>query len=123
MIAIGHDIIEIERIRNAIERYGQHFLTKVFSEQEIKYCLDKKAPYQSFAVRFAAKEAVSKAFGCGIGQFLSWKSVSINNDKYGKPIVILDLKGKSALKNINGNDVIISLTHTRQIASAVAIVR
>ena len=123
MIAIGHDIIEIKRIRRAAELFGDSFFAKVFSEEEIQYCLKKGNPYQSLAARFAAKEAVSKALGCGIGKYLSWKSVSIVNDKFSKPIVILDEKGKEMLKNVGGSEIFISLTHTKEIASAVAIVK
>lgn len=122
MISIGHDIIEIKRIQRAIDGYGSSFLRKVFVDVEIEYCLRKINSYQSFAARFAAKEAVSKALGCGIGKHLSWKSVYIENNASGKPAVVLDKKGTKLLSDLGGREVLISLTHTKELASAVAIV-
>jgi holo-[acyl-carrier protein] synthase len=114
---IGIDIIEIDRIKTAIERYGDGFLKKVFTAKELKYCSRRKVwRYPELAVRFAAKEAYSKANGTGINGFgrknigLGWKEIEIVNDARGKPLIAL--KGKLSKK------VQVSLSHSRDYAVA-----
>ncbi|HKB89008.1 MAG TPA: holo-ACP synthase, partial [Opitutaceae bacterium] len=77
LIGLGCDIIEVERIRGVLERQGERFLKRVFTDEEKAYCLSLKHPHKHLAARFAAKEAVSKAFSTGIGAELSWTSVSV----------------------------------------------
>ena len=114
---IGIDIIEIERIKAAVEKYGRGFLSKVFTERELEYCQRLKSyKYPELAVRFAAKEAYSKAIGTGIAGFgrpndgIAWKSVEIINDQSGKPWLYINNEkdGKSQL----------SLSHSRDYAVA-----
>ena len=118
---IGCDIIEISRIRHFVEQHGTQLIGRVFTQQEWDYCQQQANPYPSFAVRFAAKEAVSKAFGIGIGKHLNWTSVEIINNPTGAPEIILDSKGQQLLKNLSEKSVHISLSHSRDNALAVAI--
>ncbi|MDR1303315.1 MAG: holo-ACP synthase [Puniceicoccales bacterium] len=122
IISVGHDMIEIERVGHAIEKYGEKFLQKIYTPAELRYAFGKVGSVASLAARFAAKEAISKAFLCGIGRQFRWRSASIIHQNGGAPEVILDTLGTMRLKELNGQRVIISLTHTRSMASAVALV-
>jgi holo-[acyl-carrier protein] synthase len=114
---IGIDIIEIERIKKAVSKYGKGFLEKVYTEKELKYCQNQKAlKYPELAVRFAAKEAYSKALGVGIAGFgrrnkgVKMKDIEIVNNSHGKPL--LSFKGQVSPK------VHVSLSHSRDSAVA-----
>ncbi|MBI5207714.1 MAG: holo-ACP synthase [Candidatus Firestonebacteria bacterium] len=85
---IGIDIIEINRIKESINKFGDIFLNKIFTKEEIYYCKNKKNPYQHFAGRFAAKEAVFKALGGITNPDLNWKNIEILNDFSGKPKLV-----------------------------------
>lgn len=122
MIGLGNDIIEIERIRRAYERYGSIFLKKVFQPVESSYCFQNPNPFPSLAVRFAAKEAVAKAFRVGIGPELNWKSVTIYTGSRGEPLVQLDALGTALLQHLGGTQVWVALSHTRTLAQAVAFI-
>jgi len=84
---VGVDIIEIERVAEIIEQYGKRFYKKVYTDEEIEYCLSKAKPAQHFAARFAAKEAFSKAIGTGLGKDLMLKDIEIVRDISGKPSI------------------------------------
>ena len=73
LVGLGADVIEVERIRGVLERQGERFLARVFTEEERAYCSKMSFPHKHFAARFAAKEAVSKAFTTGIGAELGWR--------------------------------------------------
>jgi holo-[acyl-carrier protein] synthase len=109
----GIDIIEIDRLQSAIDRWGEEFLTHIFNPEEIAYAKKRKFPTQHYAARFAAKEAVYKAFGDN--RSLGWKDMTILNDKDGKPYC--KLKKKSFKKKI-----LISISHTKNYAVASAII-
>lgn len=115
---IGNDIIEIDRIKIAIDRYGQRFLNRIFTLQEQGHCLIKKNPYPSFAGRFAAKEAVSKALGTGFSLGLTWTDIEILNDEKGKPLIIPSRN----LSFFLGKDshILISISHCKEYATAFA---
>ena len=116
--SIGVDIVEVDRIRDSVQRWGQRFLKRVFTPREIEYCLGQRNRYTSLAARFAAKEAVSKAIGPQIG--INWTDVEIVNTHHGKPEV--KLKGKAA-QATTGGEILLSLSHTKNYAVAVAILR
>ena len=119
-ISCGTDIIEIPRIRQAIEDMGENFLQRVFTKKEIAYCESKKAQkYQHYAARFAAKEAVFKAISILLEDKYSicWKDIEVINDKQGKPKV--NLIGVN-LKNIEQID--LSISHCKQYATANVVV-
>lgn len=114
---IGVDIVEIDRIRESIERLGDAFLAKVFTPHEIAYCTSKPNQHQHFAARFAAKEAVSKALATGWSGEFAWKDVEITNDPLGKPLVTLH--GRLG-ETLAGCTVFLSISHddTRVVAMA-----
>jgi len=120
IIGIGTDIIEISRIKSSIEKYGDRFLNRIFTETEIKYCESfKGTKYLHYAARFAAKESFSKAIGTGITKGFKFKEIGIRNEKTGKPIV--ELSG--GLSEKWGQYIIqVSLTHTEENAVAYLVI-
>ncbi|WP_348664015.1 holo-ACP synthase [Chlamydia vaughanii] len=114
---IGTDIIEISRIRKAIETYGQRVLNRIFTRQEQEYCLKQTNPYPSFAARFAGKEAVAKALGTGIGKVVGWKDIEILKSSK-QPEVLLP---SGMYKELGISKVLLSISHSREYATAVAI--
>ena len=98
IIGIGTDIIDTRRIKNAINRYGEKFKKRCFSNNEIKRSENSFNTTHSYAKRYAAKEACSKALGTGLAKGIFWKDVEVVNDKYGKPFIKLH---NNALKRIN----------------------
>jgi holo-[acyl-carrier protein] synthase len=123
ILGVGIDIIEVSRIENSYKRFGERFLERILRADEIKYCLSHKAPGPFFAARFAAKEAISKAFGTGIGAQLGWQDMEVARKKSGEPFVILHDKGKTLLNERGGTSILISLSHTQSHATAVAILQ
>lgn len=85
---IGADIVEVKRIRDLMEKYGDRFFLRIFTENEIAYCRKFSKPELHFAGRFASKEAYSKAIGTGIGRNFGWKDIEILNDALGKPYIV-----------------------------------
>ncbi|MEO0794677.1 MAG: holo-ACP synthase [Verrucomicrobiota bacterium] len=122
VLGIGCDLVEVDRIRSMHERHGERFIERIYTPVESDYCLAFKNPYASLAARFAAKEAVSKAFGTGIGAELGWLSVSVVKDDAGAPSIVLDELGRTLLEKFHGTGVLISLSHTANLAQAYAIV-
>ena len=115
-IKCGTDIVEIERIKDSIEKLGDKFLNKVYTEEEIKFCESKgKQKYQHYAARFAVKEAAFKAVSEGLDDKYSvcWKDFETINDKNGRPnISILNVNTKQ-IENID-----ISISHCKKYATA-----
>lgn len=122
LLGLGCDLVEIARIQRVLERQGERFMARVFTEEERRYCLAMPHPPKHFAARFAAKEAVSKCFSTGIGAELGWKSISIHHGPRHDPRVRLDEKGECLLRAVGGTSVQISLSHTDSMAMAVAAV-
>ena len=98
IIGIGTDIIDTRRIKNTINRYGEKFKKRCFSNNEITRSENRFNTINSYAKRYAAKEACSKALGTGLAKGIFWKDVEVVNDKYGKPFIKLH---NNALKRIN----------------------
>jgi holo-[acyl-carrier protein] synthase len=122
-IKCGVDIIEIERIKKSLSSNGEIFKNKVFTPNEIEYCEQRKAAkYQSYAARFAAKEAVSKAFGTGISSGINLQDIEVINDESGKPNVMLSGKAKELFVNMLANDISLSLSHCEEYAVAYVII-
>ncbi|HHV96330.1 MAG TPA: holo-ACP synthase [Clostridiaceae bacterium] len=122
-IHCGIDIIEVDRIRKAIEKRGNSFKNKVFTENEISYCESKNASrYQSFAARFAAKEAASKALGTGFGGKISLKDIEIVNDSSNKPHLVLKGNAKELYDGMNAKSISVSLSHCKEYAIAQVII-
>lgn len=120
MIGLGCDVIEVERVKGVVERQGERFLQRVFTEEERAYCLGKGHPYPHLAARFAAKEAISKCFTTGIGKRFAWKTASITHGERMEPLVRLDQAGEALLREVGANRVLVSLSHTQTVAMAVA---
>jgi holo-[acyl-carrier protein] synthase len=121
ILGVGIDIIEVSRIEASHERFGERFLNRILHPNEISYCLSHKAPGPFLAARFAAKEAISKAFGTGIGAQLGWRDMEVGRKESGEPFVILHGPGQELLKARGARVVLISLSHTQAHAAAVAI--
>ena len=121
MIGVGTDLIEVARVRGVLERQGERFIARVFTEEERAYCASMAHPYKHYAARFAAKEAVSKCFATGIGAELGWRSVSIYHGDRHQPLVRLDEKGQALLRQVGATQVHVSLSHTEAMALAVAV--
>lgn len=121
ILGCGIDIIEVQRIEAACEKFGDRFLQRIFHPSELAYCRSHKAPGPFLAARFAGKEAISKAFGTGIGGQLSWQDMEICRKDSGEPYVVLHGKGEALLRERGGRIVHLSLSHTLKQAAAVAI--
>lgn len=121
ILGIGIDIIEVARVQASHERFGKRFVQRILHPAEIAYCLSNKNPAPFIAARFAAKEAISKAFGTGIGAALGWHDMEICRKESGEPYVVMHGKGKELLEKRNARAVLISLSHTQNYAAVVAI--
>jgi holo-[acyl-carrier protein] synthase len=118
---IGIDVVEVERIAAAIERHGEVFLARLFTPAERAYCTSKKVSSIHYAARFAAKEAVAKALGTGIGSHANWLDLEITHDAAGAPKLLLH-DSAAAFANTHGiAEIQISLTHAKAYAAASAI--
>ena len=120
LIGLGCDLIETERIRGVLEKHGERFLKRVFTDEERAYCSGLKYPHKHYAARWAAKEAVSKAFTTGIGEHLEWTSVSVYHGSRKEPLVRLDAKGAALLASVGATHVWLTLSHIDSHAMAVA---
>ena len=121
ILGVGIDIIEVARIRSSHERFGERFLARILRPGEIAYCLSHRDPGPFLAARFAAKEAISKAFGTGIGQHLGWQDMEVQRKETGEPFVVFHDQGLALLNARGPAKVHISLTHTSQNAAAMAV--
>jgi holo-[acyl-carrier protein] synthase len=120
ILGIGIDIIEVHRIKTSHQRFGERFLHRILLPDEIAYCLTHREPAPFLAARFAAKEAISKAFGTGIGAHLTWRDIEIKRRPTGEPYVILHGKAQTLMTQRNAKNLLISLSHTDNYAAAVA---
>jgi holo-[acyl-carrier protein] synthase len=118
--AIGVDICDIRRIETIISRYQQRILQRLYTSNEISYCSGIKPKFESYAVRFAAKEAFLKALGTGLRNGLQWKDIEVINDPLGKPYFRFYNK---ALELVGKNQVLLSLSHTAENAVAFVIIK
>jgi holo-[acyl-carrier protein] synthase len=120
MIGLGCDIIDVERIRSAIDKHGERFLKRVYTDEERAYCDGVKYSHKHYAARWAAKESVSKAFTTGIGPHLDWTSISVYHGERHQPLVRLDAKAQALLTEVGATHVWLSLSHIDTHAMAVA---
>jgi len=121
MLGLGIDIIEVSRIRTSYERFGERFLSRVLLDKEREYCLAQRNPHPFLAARFAAKEAISKAFGTGIGSALGWQDLEVAHRSSGEPYVILHGKARKLLESRGAKGVLLSISHTEHYAAVVAL--
>ena len=126
IISTGVDLAEVERIQAALEdpRIGRRFRDRVFTEKEIAYCEKKKlrGRYESYAGRFAAKEAVAKAFGTGLGAQLSFQDIEVRRKASGEPYVVLHGEGAKLARRRGVRQILLSLSHTANYAVAQVVI-
>jgi holo-[acyl-carrier protein] synthase len=122
LIGIGIDVVEVSRIQSSLDEFGDRFLNRIFTESEREYCGKQKRPELHFAARFAAKEAIAKAFGTGIGKEIGWLDMEIGRRATGEPMVQLSDVGAEYAKSRGVTQVMVSLTHAKHYAAANAVV-
>ena len=118
VIGIGVDLVECARIQNSIDRFGDRFLHRVFTDGEIEYSMSMKFPARHLAARFAAKEAVSKAFGTGIGKSMGWRDIDVRKKPNGEPFLVLGGGAEILAKERGVTNALITLSHSDQHAVA-----
>ena len=118
---LGMDIVEVARIAASMTKLGDAFVERILLPDEIAYCRSHKDPAPFLAARFAAKEAIAKAFGTGIGAELSWHDMEIRRKESGEPYVVLHGRGQELLTARRARALHLTLTHTAQSAAATAI--
>lgn len=111
VIGIGIDIVEIERIRRAIERTGDRFIHRVYTPDEINYCESRKNKFQHYAGRFAAKEAAFKALGTGWSGGVAWKDAEVAVEPSGKPCLLLHGQAQAIARKQGAHDMYVSISH------------
>jgi holo-[acyl-carrier protein] synthase len=121
IVGLGTDIVEVVRIGEMIERHGELFLQRVYTEQEIKYCQRHKEAIQHYAGRWAAKEAVMKTLGTGFTKGVGWKNIEVSNQKSGRPVILLSGGAGNVARNLGIDEVLISISHCRTYATATAV--
>ena len=121
VIGIGVDIIEPSRIRGILERHGERFLKRLYTEGEIAYCQGRKREVEHLAVRFAAKEAAGKALGTGLSQGITWKDIEVTKDNLGAPHLALHGEAKKRADALGVTRMHVSLSHSERSAVAVVV--
>jgi holo-[acyl-carrier protein] synthase len=121
ILGIGTDIVECLRIGRMIEQHGEIFLTRVYTEREIRYCQERKHAIEHFAGRWAAKEAILKCLGSGWRRGLCWTDMEVRNDLAGKPEVLMCGAAKDLAQCLRIADIQLSISHCRAYATAYAI--
>lgn len=122
VLGIGSDLIEISRIRDSIERFGERFLHRIFTTGEIAFCQRKSAhAAESFAARFAAKEAAAKALGTGISRGITWREIEVRREPGEKPTLHLSGRAAELAETMGVRRMHLTLTHSRDVAMAVVL--
>lgn len=121
IIGVGIDLVETARLASAIERHGARFLARIFTEGEQQYCGAMKIPEPFYAARFAAKEAISKSFGTGIGAQLGWLDIEIRRKATGEPFAVLSGAGAETARRLGIAEVRLTMSHTDHYAVAHAL--
>ena len=122
VLGIGLDLVYIPRIERAVKRWGERFLQRIFSDVEREYVFKKRDPFQSLALRFAAKEACAKALGTGIGtNGIRWNQIVVINRERGRPELHLKGAALRQAKEIGASSWLVTMSHERTYAAAVVI--
>jgi holo-[acyl-carrier protein] synthase len=121
VLGIGVDLVECARIEHSIKRFGDRFLNRVFTAGEIEYSKSMKYPARHLAARFAAKEAVSKAFGTGIGKAMGWRDIDVRKKPSGEPFLVLTGGAEKLAMQRGVKNLLITLSHTDHHAMAVIV--
>ena len=122
IIGIGIDIVHIDRIKQAIDRYGRRFTDRVFTKDEQRYCNARHEPFESYAARFAAKEAAFKAIGRGWDECGGFTSAEVVSDQMKRPSLVLHGTAKQFAAELAVKNVFVSLTHHAGISAAVVVI-
>jgi len=118
IVGSGIDLAEIGRLQQSIDRYGPRFLDRIFTATEQAYCLRKRNSAESFAARFAAKEAGAKALGTGISQGVGWLEIEVARERNGRPTLQLHGRAAQIASSLGVVRIALSITHTAQLAMA-----
>ncbi|MBV9618151.1 MAG: holo-ACP synthase [Verrucomicrobia bacterium] len=118
VIGIGVDLVDCDRIQRSLDRFGEKFLRRVFTDGEIEYSTSMKFPARHLAARFAGKEAVSKAFGTGIGKAMGWRNIDIRKKKSGEPYLVFSGSAQELATKRGVTAALITLSHTDHHAMA-----
>jgi holo-[acyl-carrier protein] synthase len=122
IVGTGIDVVEIERIARSIERYGTRFLERIYTHGEIAYCQRKRRnAAESFAARFAAKEAGAKALGTGIGFGVTWREIEVGREPAGRPLLLLHGRAAEIAQAMGVRHSTLSITHTETQSTALVI--
>lgn len=121
IVGIGTDVIQVQRVRNAMERYGDRFLRRIFTELEIEYCSGRKNSALHYAGRFAAKESAFKAMGRGWGGDLGWKDIEISNEPSGAPRIHFHGKALELVQEKKVCRAYVSISHVEELATAIVV--
>jgi holo-[acyl-carrier protein] synthase len=121
IVGIGTDIVECLRIGRMIEQHGELFLSRVYTDREIRYCQARTRAVEHFAGRWAAKEAILKSLGTGWRRGLSWTDMEVRLDTGGKPEVLLCGAAKDLAQNLRVSAILLSISHCRAYATAYAL--
>jgi holo-[acyl-carrier protein] synthase len=117
----GVDIVKVDRIEKAVERWGHRFLERIFTAAEIERCQKRARPAQCLALRFAAKEAFAKALGLGMREGLRWRDIEVVHDNFGKPDLLLHNQAQRLLETVEASKTWLSLSDERESALAVVV--
>jgi holo-[acyl-carrier protein] synthase len=121
VLGIGVDLVECARIQRSIDRFGDRFLHRIFTDGEIEYSMSMKFPARHLAARFAAKEAVSKAFGTGIGKAMGWRDIDIRKKPSGEPFLVFSGPAQELAAKRGVSSALITLSHTEHHAMAAVV--
>ncbi|OPL17339.1 MAG: hypothetical protein AVO38_01195 [delta proteobacterium ML8_D] len=121
ILGLGIDLVHIPRVEKALNRWGDRFLSRVFTSEECRYCLKHRQPAQGLALRFAAKEACCKALGTGMRFGVAWRQMSISHEPSGKPVLNLSGYALKRAKDMGAGAWHVSLSHEGEYATAVVI--
>jgi holo-[acyl-carrier protein] synthase len=121
IVGLGTDIVEILRIAKMIERHGEMFLERVYTEEEIRYCQRRKESFQHFAGRWAAKEAVMKTLGTGFVRGIRWQDIEIVVERSGQPKIRLHGGAGELAERLGIREFHITISHCRAYATATAV--
>ena len=118
IVGTGIDIAEVPRIAESINRFGERFIRRVFTEGEIRYCESKANRFERYAARFAAKEAARKALGTGWNNGVRWRDVEVVREPGRRPTIKFHAKAAEVAARLNAKNISLSITHTAEQAMA-----
>ena len=118
LLGLGMDLVEIDRIEDSMNKFGDRFLQRIFHPGEVQYARSQARPATHLAARFAAKEAASKAFGTGIGKALPWLGMEIGRHSSGEPFLRFHAAGADLAKSRGVLRALVTLSHTRTHSAA-----